>query len=76
MTESHCNSCTQKACKRRWKHFSTKKKKPKYLFSGHVGKYSKATAEIFMEKELETPEGAEDASNHELHEGEERKVWS
>lgn len=41
-----------------------------------VNKYSNATAEIFMEKESETPEGAEDGSNHELCGGEEGKVWS
>lgn len=29
-----------------------------------------------MEKESETPEGAEDGQNHELCGGEEGKVWS
>lgn len=38
-----------------------------------ANKYSSATAEIFMGKQLETPEAAEDTLNHKLQETEEGK---
>lgn len=38
-----------------------------------ANKYSSATAQIFMGKQLETPEAAEDTLNHKLQETEEGK---
>lgn len=73
MTESHYNSRTQKACKQRWKGFSTKKPQNISLVVMWANKYSSATTEIFMGKQLEAPEAAEDTLNHELQEAEEGK---
>lgn len=73
MTESHYSSCTQKACKQRGKGFSTKNPQNISLVVMWANKYNSATAEIFMGKQLETPEAAEDTLSHKLQETEEAK---